>query len=146
MEKLVVISIISKYAKQIFDGSKLFEFRKTPLKKELLNEKIYVYSAKEDKAIIGYFRISEVLCGNTEKILKLTGYDKRNDANEIISYFGKNNPKCYALRIYDVNRFTKPVTLEEMRKLNPKVTMPQYIKYVYEENPIYKIIKKSKDY
>lgn len=44
------------YARQIFDETKLYEFRKTPLRDELLNKKIYAYSAKEDKAIIRYFK------------------------------------------------------------------------------------------
>ena len=70
---------MSYYARQIFDETKTFEFRKSPIKKELLNEKIYVYSAKEDKAIIGYLKVDDILSGNTNQILNLTGYDKRKD-------------------------------------------------------------------
>ncbi len=47
-----------------------------PLRNELLNKKIYVYSAKEDKAIIGYFKVNDILNGNMDKILSATGYDK----------------------------------------------------------------------
>ena len=78
-KRIAIISIMTYYAKQIFDETKLYEFRKSPLKKELLDKKIYVYSAKEDKAIIGYFKVSDILNGNTSKILELTGYDKRKD-------------------------------------------------------------------
>ena len=51
--RIAIISIMTYYARQIFDETKLYEFRKSPLRDELLNKKIYVYSAKEDKAIIG---------------------------------------------------------------------------------------------
>lgn len=52
------------------------------LRDELL-KKIYVYSAKEDKAIIGYFKVNDILKGNTDEILSATGYDKRQDGHEI---------------------------------------------------------------
>ena len=52
------------------------------LRDELL-KKIYVYSAKEDKAIIGYFKVNDILKGNTDEILSATGYDKRQDGYEI---------------------------------------------------------------
>ena len=52
------------------------------MRDELL-KKNYVYSAKEDKAIIGYFKVNDILKGNTDKILSATGYDKRQDGHEI---------------------------------------------------------------
>ena len=85
--KIILISIMSYYARQIFNGVKKFEFRKSPLKQEDLNKTIFVYSAKEDKAIIGSFVVNKVHKGNLEEILKITGYDNRNDKQEIIDYF-----------------------------------------------------------
>lgn len=141
-KKIALISILSYYARQIFDETKSYEFRKSSLKEELLNQKIYVYSAKEDKAIIGYFKVSDVLEGNTEEILKLTGYDKRPDGDEIVDYFGPNNPHCFALHLYDVTEFDQYLTLSDMRKINPNADMPQYIKYIYENDPLYEVITK----
>ena len=134
------MSIQTYYAKQIFDKTKFYEFRKSPIKDNLLNEKIYIYSAKGDKAIIGYFRVKEIIKGNTKEILEKTGYNKRNDKNEIIAYYGNNNPKCYALYLYDVHKFKNKLSIYDMRKVFPKVNMPQYIKYIYEDNPLYKLI------
>lgn len=123
---LIVMSILTYYAKQIFSGTKKFEFRKSPLKKEFLNKKIYIYSAKEDKAIIGSFKVSNNLIGSLEDILEKTGYDKRSDKNEIISYFHSNTNKCFALELYDVDKFVKPLTLKELRKIDPNISLPQY--------------------
>ncbi len=140
--KIVLISIMSYYARQIFDETKNFEFRKSPIKKELLNEKIYVYSAKEDKAIIGYIKVDDILSGNTNQILKLTGYDKRKDGKEIVDYFGKNNPKCFALHLYDATEFEEYLTLKDIRNITKNSGMPQYIKYIYDNDPLYDVIKK----
>lgn len=140
-KRIAIISIMTYYARQIFDETKLYEFRKSPLKNDLLNKKIYVYSAKEDKAIIGYFKVSDILNGNTDEILKVTGYDQRDDGYEIIEYYGKNNPNCYALQLYDVTEFEEYLSLKDMRSISKNVSMPQYIKFIYENDPLYDVIK-----
>lgn len=140
-KRIAIISIMTYYARQIFDETKLYEFRKSPLKKELLNKKIYVYSAKEDKAIIGYFKVSDILKGNTNEILKVTGYDKRSDGHEIVEYYGKNNSDCFALQLYDVTEFEEYLSLKDMRSISINADMPQYIKFIYENDPLYSVIK-----
>lgn len=138
------MSILSYYARQIFNGTKDFEFRKSPLKQTDLNKDIFIYSAKDDKSIIGTLKVSEILCGNTKEILQKTGYDKRSDGYEIVSYFGKNNQKCFALKIYDTKIFNTPISLAELRKTNPNVHLPQYYTYINETNSIYKLLKNAK--
>jgi type I restriction enzyme S subunit len=142
-EKLIVMSIMTYYAKQIFDHTKKFEFRKSPLKESDLNKDIFIYSAKEDKAIIGTFKVSEIYHGNTEEILKLTGYDKRKDREEIVEYFGKNNPKCFALKLYDVKKLKRPISLKQLRKLNPQIMLPQYFSYIYPSDKVYDLLVES---
>lgn len=97
---------------------------------------IYVYSAKEDKAIIGYFKVNDILNGNTDKILSATGYDKRQDGHEIVEYYGKNNPNCYALHLYDVTEFEEYLSLKDMRSISRNADMPQYIKFIYDNDPL----------
>ena len=139
--RIAIISIMTYYARQIFDETKLYEFRKSPLRDELLNKKIYVYSAKEDKAIIGYFKVSDILNGNTDEILRATGYDKRQDGHEIVKYYGKNNPNCYALHLYDVTEFEEYLSLRDMRSISKNADMPQYIKFIYDNDPLYEVIR-----
>ena len=135
-ESLILISIMSYYAKQIFNGTKLYEFRKSPLKESNLNKPIFVYSAKDDKAVIGSFKIKKIHKGNVNEIMNITGYDKREDGIEILNYFG-NNPNCYALELYDIHSFEQPLTLKEMRRVNPNIQLPQYYTYIKRNSPIY---------
>ncbi len=139
-DKIILMSIMSYYARQIFNGTKSYEFRKSPLRTEDLNKQIYIYSAKEDKSIIGSVKVKKIHFGNVEEILKITGYDKRIDGGEIVDYYG-NCSHCYALELYDIQKFMKPLSLKEMRKVDPNIQLPQYFTYIRPNSPIYEIIK-----
>lgn len=138
--RIIVMSIMSYYARQIFNKTKEYEFRKSPLKEEDLNKKIYIYSAKEDKAIIGYVKVSDIIMGNTSHILKVTGYDKRSDGSEIVDYYGYDFQRCCALKLYDVMEFKEYLTLKDMRKIDSNIRLPQYYSYIYENHPLYDVI------
>ena len=136
---LILISIMTYYARQIFNGTKKFEFRKSPLREADLNKQIFVYSAKDDKSIIGSFKVKKVHHGNVNEIMKITGYDKRKDGDEILNYFG-NNSNCFALELYDVKEFSNPLTLKDLRRIDPKVQLPQYYKYIRASSPLYEAL------
>lgn len=142
-EKLCLISIMSYYARQIFAGTKKFEFRKSAIKEQDLGKTFYVYSAKDDKAIVGSFVVEKVHKGNLAEILKISGYDKRSDRGEIESYFA-NSKDCYALQLSQVKKFEKPLPLQQMRAIEPKVQLPQYWAYVSKKSNLFDLIRKLK--
>lgn len=137
-DKIILMSIISYYARQIFNGIKKYEFRISPLKLCDLNKTIYVYSAKVDKAIIGSFVVKNIHKGNINEILKITEYDKKQDRQEIVDYF-KNAAVCYALELTDIKLFQNPLTLKQMRVFEPNIQLPQYYTYI-KKSPLF-IIK-----
>ena len=139
-DSLIMMSIMTYYARQIFDGTKHFEFRKSPLRVSDLNKQIFVYSAKCDKAIIGSFKVKKIHHGNVSEIMQITGYDKRKDGHEILEYYG-NSQNCYALELYDVQSFPQPLTLKQLRRLDPDVQLPQYFTYIKPGSPIFGAIK-----
>ncbi len=47
------------------------------------------------------------------------------------------------LKLYDVTEFEEYLTLRDMRKINPNVQLPQYYSYIYENDPLYQVIKKN---
>ena len=142
-DKICLISIISFYARQIFDGTKKFEFRKSAIKEQDIGKTFYVYSAKDDKAIVGSFVVEKVHKGNLAEILKISGYDKRSDRGEIESYFA-NSKDCYALQLSQVKKFEKPLPLQQMRAIEPKVVLPQYWTYVSRKSKLFDLIRKLK--
>ena len=69
-----------------------------------------------------------------EAFCKFKGY-------EIVDYYGQNFQRCCALKLYDVTEFEEYLTLRDMRKINPNVQLPQYYSYIYENDPLYQVIK-----
>lgn len=133
MNELLLLSIKTKYANQIFNGTKKFEFRRKSIGDKNCNKKIYIYSSEEDKAIIGYINVDKILKGNLAFILNATNY---KDNKDIIEYFDGCS-ECYALHISEYHRFSKSIKLEEIRMNYEKFVVPQFYRYVKSQEPIY---------
>lgn len=146
-ERIAIISIDTHYAREIFNETKIYEFRKVPLIDDLLNTKIYVYSFGEDKALIGYFKVDNVLDGNTYEILKKTEYNKNPDMYNVVKYFGLDNPNCYAYHLYDVTEFDEYLSIYDIRNINKNYRIPaDALRFIYDNDPLYNIIKKWDEY
>ena len=131
------MSIKTKYANEIFNGTKKYEYRRSSINEKNLNKKIIIYSAGLDKAIIGYMIIDKIIKGNINYIIKETNPKESN----INDYF-KNAKICYAMHIKEYHRFNNPITLNEMRKIDINILIPQYYRYIKEKEPLYKEINK----
>ena len=138
MEPVLLMSIKTKYAKQIFQGIKKYEFRRKSIGEKNCNKKIYIYSSKDDKAIIGYIIIDKILSGDINFVLKNT-----NSLNnqEIKNYFN-NCSKCYALHVSKFYKFSKPLNLKEIRNNYERCAIPQFYRYIKTTDPIYTELKK----
>ena len=107
MKKILLMSIKTKYANQIFKGTKKYEYRRRSIKEGNLNKKIFIYSSEIDKKIVGYIIVDEILEGTSEYILKRTN----NEGNiDIINYF-KDCENCYALKIKEAVLLQKAISL-----------------------------------
>lgn len=141
-KSIAIISIPSVYADEIFNEERYYDFRKSKLDDDLLNEKIYVYSARRERAIVGYIRVDDIINGSTLSIIKQAGYDPSSfDGRMLKKYFGRNNQNCYALHLYDATEFEEHLKLDDIRTIDDKVKMPNYIDRIYEDNPLYNLIK-----
>lgn len=139
MERVMLISIKTKYANQIFNGTKLYEYRRKSIGERNCNKKIFVYSSGEEKAIVGYIIVDKIFEGNINYILEETN-NKNND--EIIEYFNGCD-KCYALRIASAVKFKIPMYLREIKKDEKNFVVPQFYRYIKENEYIYKELKDS---
>ena len=112
MKKILLMSIKTKYANQIFKGTKKYEYRRRSIKEGNLNKKIFIYSSEIDKKIVGYIIVDEILEGTSEYILKRTN----NEGNiDIINYF-KDCENCYALKIKEAVLLQKAISLKELKE------------------------------
>ena len=137
MEKLILMSIKTKYANQIFEGTKKYEYRRKTIGEKNLGKKIYIYSSEKEKAIVGYIVIGDIIEGTSNYVLEVT----ENSGNkDIINYF-KDCPKCYALKIIKAVKFENSISLSTIREKQEKFVIPQYYRYIYETEKIYEILK-----
>ena len=61
MEDFVLLSIKTKYTNQIFAGTKIYEYRRKSIGAKNCNKKIFIYSSEEERAIVGYIIVDEIL-------------------------------------------------------------------------------------
>ena len=83
MEQLMLISIKTKYANQIFNGTKIYEYRRKSIGEKNCNKKIFVYSSEEEKAIVGYIIVDKILEGNIDYILEATNNKNSGSARTL---------------------------------------------------------------
>ncbi len=103
----VLLSIKPKFADKIIVGEKKFEFRKTRLSKDKVDD-IYIYSSSPVKKIIGKVTISKILEGHPKKIWKICHKFAGLTEEEFFSYYdGKEI--AYALAIENVEHFNEPI-------------------------------------
>lgn len=137
MKQLMLISIKTKYSNQIFNKTKLYEYRRKSIGEKNCNKKIFVYSSEVEKAIVGYIIVENILEGNIDYILEST--NNKNNV-EIIDYFNSCD-KCYALKIASAIRFKKPIYLNEIRSKEKNFVVPQFYRYIKENEYIYDKLK-----
>ena len=137
MEKLILMSIKTKYANQIFNGTKKYEYRRRSIGEKNLGKKIFIYSSEKEKAIVGYIIVDDIIEGTSNYILEKT---ENVNSEDIINYF-KDCSKCYALKISKAVKFENPKSLVSIREKNEKFVIPQYYRYIYQTEKMYQILK-----
>ncbi len=136
-DKLLLMSIKTKYVKQIFAGTKHYEFRRKSIGEKNCNKKIYIYSAEEEKAIVGYIVVDKILNGDLKRIQKLTfGYNDK----DIENYF-RDCEICYALHIDNYHKFIKPIELKDIKSKDKDFVIPQFYRYIRFSEPLYSLLE-----
>ncbi len=141
MEKneLLLMSIKTKYASMIFAGTKEYEFRRKSIGEKNCYKKIYIYSSEEEKAIVGYIIVDKILNGNLKKIQALTN----SFNNKGMENYFNGCEECYALHISEHHKFIKPIKLAYIKSQYEKFVVPQFYRYIKEEEPIYDLLEST---
>ena len=120
----VLLSIKPKYVKEIENGSKMYEFRKSIFKKEI-NE-ILVYASAPVKKIVGKIYIENVIEATPQYLwAKCKQYAGINEKDFFEYFNGKS--KGYAIKIKKYEIFNKPIN---PYKENSNFTAPQSFAYL----------------
>lgn len=103
----VLLSIKPEFVEKIFNGTKLFEFRRKIFKRRDI-ETILIYQTAPMSRVVGEFTIGRVFTGEPEdlRLLKNIGIDD-------VRFFGyfQGVMKGYAIRIDNPIRYDKPIPL-----------------------------------
>jgi len=116
----VLLSIKPQYVKEIFNGNKKFEYRKSIFKNKNVKT-IVVYATMPIGKIIGEFEIDEILEDKPLDIWEQTKEYSGVTAEFYNDYFyGKN--KAYAIKIKSLTEYENPICpyLEEDNFIAPQ--------------------------
>ncbi len=145
MEKMVLMSIMTKYSKKIFNGTKHWEFRKNlPKLDDEDNLTVVVYSSKMDKAIVGEFTAGRILKCSFDELMHITGNENDLEALEWFKNYYKDKEECCAIEIINPKKYKNPINLDTIVFNNPNFKAPQNFIYINKNDTIDTLIKNSK--
>lgn len=113
----VLLSIKPIYAERILNGTKLYEYRKTPFKNKefwkIGNGTVLLYATKPVGSIIGEFKIGHTLSGGYTNVWYKTAEHSGITIKEYAEYY-RSSLSVYAHFILSSVRYDKPLTLEDV--------------------------------
>ncbi|AKB68573.1 hypothetical protein DU57_12315 [Methanosarcina mazei] len=104
----VLLSIKPTYVEEIINGNKKYEFRKAIFKNPHEIKKVFIYSSRPVKKIIGAFTIGKIVKGTPKDLWNQCGDFAGIGKEDFFSYF-KNKHQGFAITIENLEIFSKPV-------------------------------------
>lgn len=119
----IILSIKPKYVKEIFEGNKLYEYRKSIFKRDV--DTVIIYASSPVSMIVGEFNVDDILSGTPEYLWSMTRLNSGIDKSFYDDYFN-NKEIAYAIKISEVKKYTTPYKLAS---LCPNSRPPQSFMY-----------------
>ncbi len=120
----VLLSIKPEFAEKIFEGTKLFEFRRAIFKNRNV-KKVVVYASSPVKKVIGEFEIDGIIRSNIDELWNQT-QDHSGITKEYFYQYFSNREEGFAIKIKNQKRYQKPKCLKQDFNLIP----PQSFMYL----------------
>lgn len=124
MKKRVLLSIHPEFADAIFDGYKLYEFRRVLFKEHV--EEVVVYATMPVARVIGSFKIAGIYEDAPKALWAKTKAKAGVTEEKFDSYF-RDRTKAFAIKVSDPVRFSIPQPLSNFLASN---TPPQSFCYI----------------
>ncbi len=107
----VLLSIKPEYVDKIFNGEKLFEFRKSIFSDPKVDT-VVVYATMPVGKVIGEFKIADVHSGKPADIWSKTKKASGISLSFFLEYF-HGRDKAYAIEVGEINKFESPRSVRE---------------------------------
>ena len=121
----VILSIRPTFCQSIFEGKKVYEYRKRVFKHTDI-DKVYIYASKPICKIVGYFTIAAMIEDKKSYMWEKTHKDGGINKEYFDAYF-KNCDMAHAIKIGEVVKLDNPIDPKEVIK---NFTAPQNYMYV----------------
>lgn len=126
MQTNVLLSIKPQFADLIFEGKKLFEFRRKIFSRQDVS-KIIVYASLPRQLVIGEFEIETIIEASIPRLWARTKHKSGISKDYFDTYFA-GLEKGYAIKVGKTTIYTHPVSLQETFNIKHP---PQSFIYIY---------------
>lgn len=123
-KRVALMSIHTRWAEAIMDGSKRVEFRKRRLAPDI--QTVLVYATAPVSKIIGSFTIDRIESGSPTEIWERFGMVGVIGRDDYFAYF-EGADSAVAIVVSVAERFDEPVSLDSME---PRPAVPQSFAYL----------------
>ena len=106
----ILLSINPEHVKNIFEGKKLYEFRKIECKRKV--DKIIIYSTSPIMKVVGEADVDEILKAHPEEVWEKTQRESGIDKSFFDKYY-KNSEYAIAYKLSKIKEYKKPKSLSE---------------------------------
>lgn len=124
----ILLSIKPQFVEQIFNGNKIYEYRKCLFKNKDVDT-VIIYSTMPVGKIVGEFKIVDILEDSPKDLWTLTE-DYSGITKSFYDMYFKDKDKAYALKIGNLTKYDKPINPYSLIK---NFVAPQSFRYI-EEN------------
>ena len=120
----VILSIRPTFCQSIFEGKKVYEYRKRVFKHTDI-DRVYIYASKPISSIVGYFTIKHIICESPSIVWDMT-HKQGGITKKLFNDYFKGHKLAHAIEIDEVVKFNTPIDPMEVIK---DFTPPQNFTY-----------------
>jgi predicted transcriptional regulator len=121
----VILSIRPTFCQSIFEGKKVYEYRKKVFKRTDI-DKVYIYASKPICKIVGYFTIAAMIEDSPNNMWKMT-HEGSGITKEYFDAYFSGCDMAHAIKIDEVIKFDTPI---DPKKVIKNFIAPQNYRYV----------------
>ena len=110
----VILSLRPNFCQSIFDGHKVYEYRKRVFMRNDIDN-VYIYASKPICKIVGYFTIKRIICDSPSIVWDMT-HKQGGITKKLFNDYFKGHKLAHAIEIDEVVKFNTPIDPMEVIK------------------------------